>query len=280
MTVPDAVWELDRTPGSGAAWAFILLVFGLSVPFYLIGMTGWRLPGLPMLPLSALMGFVPMAAAMVLFARSGRGSAVFQLLARLFDPISWKGAIWLVLAVIFMPVVCLVEYGVLSQRSVALPAVRLETTNILFLLTAFLIGAIGEELGWQGYAYPALRRSHTVLGAALIIGVVWAIWHILPFLQLGRGGGWIMWHSLCAVALRVLIVWFFEASRQCMLIAVVFHAMINLSWAIFPAQGSAYDPFIAFLILAPTATVAALVGMPGNRRRAVANSSDLRTGDP
>ena len=272
--------EPDDAQRPAAAAVFFLLVFAFSVPFYLIGMTGWRLPGLPMLPLSALMGFVPMVVAMVLVARSGRGSAVLQLLPRLLDPISWKGVRWLVLAVIFMPVVCLIEYGVLAQRGVALPAVRLETTNILFLLAAFVVGAVGEEMGWQGYAYPALRRSHTVLGAALIIGVVWAIWHILPFAQLGRGGRWIMWHSLSAVALRMIIVWFFEASRQRMLIAVVFHAMINLSWAVFPAEGSAYDPFIAFIILAPTATVAALVGTPGNRRRAVADGFDSRTGDP
>lgn len=36
------------------AWVFFLLVFTLSVPFYLIGLTGLRLLGLPMLPLSAL----------------------------------------------------------------------------------------------------------------------------------------------------------------------------------------------------------------------------------
>jgi hypothetical protein len=41
---------------------FFLLVFGLSLPFYLLGAAGGRLPGLPFLPASALMAFVPMIA--------------------------------------------------------------------------------------------------------------------------------------------------------------------------------------------------------------------------
>lgn len=123
--VPDVARIPGQNPDDAsrpaAAAVSFLLVFALSVPFYLLGMTGWRLPGLPF---SALLGFVPMVAAMVLVARSGRGSAVFQLLARLFDPISWTGVMWLVLAVIFMPVVCLIEYGMLAQKGGAVLGAR------------------------------------------------------------------------------------------------------------------------------------------------------------
>lgn len=48
---------------TGQPWRFFLLVFLLSVPFYLLGATGARLIGLPLLPASAFMAFVPMAAA-------------------------------------------------------------------------------------------------------------------------------------------------------------------------------------------------------------------------
>lgn len=252
-------WEPEDAQRPAAASVFFLLVFALSVPFYLFGLTGWRLPGLPMLPLGALMGFVPMTAAMVLVARSGRGSAMIRLLARLFDPIGRTKVMWLGVAVLLMPLVCVIEYAALSQKGQALPPISFDAANALFLFAAFFVGAIGEELGWQGYAYPALRRSHTALGAALIIGIVWAAWHVLPFAQLGRGGGWILWHNLSAVTLRIIIVWLYENAGRNVLIAVIFHAMINLSWAVFPEQGSHYDPLVTLMILATLAAVIVLV---------------------
>lgn len=278
-TAPLRTEKPEQAQGRAAAWVFFLLVFASSVPLYLIGITGWRLPGLPMLPLSALMGFVPMAVAVLLLGRTGGHAAVIRLLASLCDPIRRAGVIWLCVAVVFMPLAGLIEYVVLTQRVTALPAFSFDPASVLFLFAAFFVGAIGEELGWQSYAYPALRGSHKMIGAALILGSVWAAWHVIPFAQLGHGVGWIFWHSLSAVALRVIIVWFFEAAGRHVLIAVIFHAMINLSWAVFPEDGSAYDPFVAFLIVGPIATVAALFGMPGTGRRAIADTSSAKTND-
>lgn len=68
-------------------------------------------------------------------------------------------------------------------------------------------------------------------------------------MQLGRSFEWIFWHSLSAVALRIVIVWLFENSGRGVLVAVLFHAMINVSWALFPNSGSYYDPAVTFAIL-------------------------------
>jgi hypothetical protein len=46
-----------------------------------------------------------------------------------------------------------------------------------FASTLVIVGLF-EELGWRGYALPLLQRSHTALGAALLLGVVWALWHL------------------------------------------------------------------------------------------------------
>ena len=42
---------------------YFTLILLLSVPFYLLSSTGLRMPGLPNLPASALMAFMPMVAA-------------------------------------------------------------------------------------------------------------------------------------------------------------------------------------------------------------------------
>lgn len=52
------------------------------------------------------------------------------------------------------------------------------------LIPALLIGPI-EELGWRGIALPLLQRRLAPLWSALIIGVVWAIWHTPAFFLSG-----------------------------------------------------------------------------------------------
>ncbi|MEP6780855.1 MAG: CPBP family intramembrane glutamic endopeptidase, partial [Gemmatimonadaceae bacterium] len=209
-----------------------------------------RLPGMTMLPLSALMTFVPMSVALFVVYQQRGASEVLAMLKREANSVTSNAARWYVTALVFMPVVCVLEFGVLRATGSALPALQVAPGEAIFLFAAFFVGAIGEEVGWQGYAYPFLRARHTALSAASVLGVIWALWHVIPFAQLGHNAHWIFWHGLCAVALRIIIVWLFENAQQRVLIAVLFHTMSNLSWAVFPVAGSYYDPFVAFVILA------------------------------
>ena len=159
------------------------------------------------------------------------------------------GVRWYLAALLLTPFVCVTEYAVLQLTGADLPAPRITPGESLSAFLIFFVGAIGEEVGWQGYAYPALRTRRNTLEAAVILGVVWALWHVVPFVQMGRSADWIVWHCLSTVALRVIIVWLFVNTHGSVFIAILFHTMVNLAWALFPDHGSHYDPFIAFLIL-------------------------------
>jgi uncharacterized protein len=229
---------------------FFVLVFVLSTPFYILGASGAKFPGLPFLPASALMGFVPAIAAMMLFYWQGGSKGAVAFLKSAFAYGRDRGAGWILVALLFMPVVCVLEFGVLRLTGSAVPIPQILPIQAIFFFIAFFIEAIGEELGWQGYAYPRLRNSTTVIGSALALGIVWALWHFIPFVEMGRSTSWIFWHLLGTVLLRLIIVWLYENTGQSILIAVVFHTMINLTFALFPIAGSFYDPFVAFLVLA------------------------------
>ena len=132
---------------------------------------------------------------------------------------------------------------------------------VLPAFTLFFLGASGEEVGWQGYAYPALAGRHTALNCALIIGTVWALWHVIPFAVMGRCTAWIVWHSVAMVLMRILIVWLVVNAGHSLMIAVLFHAMSNSVWGLFSNYDPFYDPatLCAVLIL-PVLAVVALWG--------------------
>lgn len=49
------------------------------------------------------------------------------------------------------------------------------------LLLVFLIGGYGEELGWRGFALSRLQERFGALGGALVLGLLWAGWHLPTF---------------------------------------------------------------------------------------------------
>lgn len=238
---------------------FFLLVMLLSFPFYVLGTTGNRFPIATFLPLSALMTFLPMIAALILVYRQGGVGGAKEFLVRAFDYRRIKGVAWVLAALLLMPIIALLEYGVLRVGGRALPDAQFfAVAEIVAFFLMFFIGAVGEELGWQGYAYARLNHGRSALNAALIIGAIWALWHVIPYAQMGRSAEWILWQCLGTIALRVIIVWLFVNTGQSVVVSVLFHTMINMPWGLIQNYGLFYDPFVMFVILALVACVAAV----------------------
>jgi hypothetical protein len=91
---------------------------------------------------------------------------------------------------------------------------------------------------------------------------VWAIWHIVPLVQVHRSPVWIAWWCLGTVAARVLIVWLYNNTGKCVFAAAVFHTMMNVSWQLFPIHGSYFDERINGVIMAFVAAVVVIIWGP------------------
>ena len=107
------------------------------------------------------------------------------------------------------------------------------------LLHALLLGPI-EEFGWRGLALPLMQRKLSPFWAGLILGVIWALWHIPSFLIGGMPQtAWAAGpYFLGIVAISVIMTPFFNATKGSLLMAVLYHfQMMN---PIFP-DAQPYD---------------------------------------
>jgi membrane protease YdiL (CAAX protease family) len=217
---------------------------------------------LPALPISALGFLCPVTAAAILVHRETGWAGVAALLKRSFDfgRIQSKG--WLAPLLLLQPGIMLMSFVVMRLAGVSVPVPHIALIPALALFAVFFIGGLGEELGWSGYATDPLEDRFGALRASLIIGLVWAVWHFIGLAQAHRSLEFIAWWSLGTLSYRVIIVWLYNNTGRSVFVAAVFHAMINLTWQLFPVDGSFYDPRITGLIAAAVAVVITIVWGP------------------
>jgi uncharacterized protein len=241
--------------------AFFLLVFALSAPFWLLGaVTDHQL--MPGLSVSALMAFCPLLAALILVRREGGAAGVTQLLRRSFDFKRIRSKRWFAPILLVMPGVSLVVYGLMHWMDLPVPALQFSWLAALLMFFAFFIGALGEELGWSGYALDPLQGRWTAMTASLVLGVVGIFWHIVPLVLLHRPPAWIAWWCLYAVAARVLMVWLFNNTGKSVFAVALFHATLNLSYMLFPVSGSHFDMRLGGLVMAFVAALLVVLWGP------------------
>jgi hypothetical protein len=79
--------------------------------------------------------------------------------------------------------------------------------------------------------------------------MVWAVWHIIPYIQTHQTATWIVWQCIGTVLLRIIMVWLFNNTDKSVFAMILFHTMINISPYLIPHYGPHYDPFIFTILL-------------------------------
>jgi membrane protease YdiL (CAAX protease family) len=222
------------------------LVLVLTIPFWLFG--GAKLPIPVDLPVSALASFNPLIAALILAYRRDGSRGSKALLRKALDYKKIKHKIWYLPILFLNPMIVILSYAVMRLVELPLPNPQIPWLMAPVFFLAFFIAAIGEELGWMGYAFDPMQDRWGALKASLVLGLVWALFHLIPDVQNGRTANWILWYRLGTVATRVLIVWLYNNTGKSVFATILFHAMDNLSWVLFPNYGSHYNPFITSMI--------------------------------
>jgi membrane protease YdiL (CAAX protease family) len=122
-------------------------------------------------------------------------------------------------------------------------------------------GGMSEEFGWRGYALPRLQARWNALVSSIILGVIWAVWHVpLWFLAGSSQQGSSFWPFLTSLVLTsILYTWLFNNAKGSILVAVVFHAVGNTVAQMFP--GSTANLFY-WLVLGLTVVLVVIVYSP------------------
>ncbi|HEX9037895.1 MAG TPA: type II CAAX endopeptidase family protein [Ktedonobacterales bacterium] len=269
--VPDATHPAD--PSGGGLIAFIrrrpltsyfLLTYALAwlgwTPFVLSesGLGVLRFQADPLLLLGSL---GPCAAGFIMAAITGGKPGVRDLLRRL---IQWRvGWQWYLFVLVVVPGVPLLGFLVLPgvAKTLYLPSVQFALQFVLFflqfLLTVNLIQALEEEPGWRGFALPRLQQRYGPLLGTLILGSLWAGYHLPLFLTTAFADrtpfGFAVF-LLASIAISLVLTWVYNSARGSVLLTILAHAAIIASGIasgamnLFPADILEKDTYPAITI--------------------------------
>lgn len=223
------------------------------------------LPGGLGFVLAMLGSLVPSTVAILLIAILHGRRGVRKLLGRLL--MGRIGLHWY-LAVLLLPMLVPLGIGLSVVFGGSAPEVDATIASALFLLvfSIFPGSALGEELGWRGFALPHLQKEHTALGASLVIGSFWGFWH-LPLWLTGTDShppSMFPAFVLAVIAMSVTCTWLYNSTGGSLLIVVLYHATANLpiTLLITPLGEQGTRPFLIYLALFVVVT-AAIVAAAG-----------------
>ena len=104
----------------------------------------------------------------------------------------------------------------------------------------------GEEIGWRGYALPRMSDQFGLASASVILGIIWAIWHLPLFLVPGSDtfGQSFPLYLLQVTALSVAAAWLYWRTNGSLLLVMLLHASINNTKNMVPSvDPGATNPF-------------------------------------
>jgi membrane protease YdiL (CAAX protease family) len=222
------------------AWGILgLYIFSSETMVRLFGnLTGQH-------PLFYVAVYAPAIAALsVISYRKGLGG-IQRFLSRL---LLWRTSIyWYVMLILVVP---LVFYISALFKPGALDTLFPFSSVTAYLTALFLMAIKGpiEEIGWRGLALPMLQRRMAPIWASLVLGVIWAVWHLPAFmLSSTPQSAWALTPFLVGtLALSVIVTPLFNHSRGSILLPAIFHLqVINPLWP----DAQPYDTWL-FLVVA------------------------------
>jgi uncharacterized protein len=235
--------------------AFFVLTFAIAWSIWLP--LGFLVPENPLLSLPG--AWAPTISALILIGLSEGRSGVSRFLKKILH---WRVRLQWYLVVLFgIAVIAYLAIGVGSLFDIPAPELTLPSglpremligfLPVVFIINIFAGGPLAEDIGWRGYILPKMREQMTALHASLIIGVIWAIWHlpyfIFPAWHGAVGNVPFFWFVLSTTSWSVLFAWVY-VNTESILMPVLFHAAINTTLGTLGVLGQSNGDLIPLML--------------------------------
>lgn len=241
-----------------ALWFFVLaFIFTYGLSF--LAASAW-LPSVLKTVFLIFYQFGPTVAALIVAHALGGWREIKQLLKKV---LIWRVGIQWYLFVFLFPVAArLLAVGVnvllggeppkfFSSATVGVSGIN--PMLILLFVGVFIRPSLVEEIGWRGFALPRMQERFGALGASLLLGLLWGLWHFHP-LNYPAYKDWMLWFLLMTVLASVIYTWVYNNTGGSVLLSALFHAATNFSEYVVPISpvntGAGITPdFIALRVV-------------------------------
>ena len=217
--------------------AFFLAAYALMWACFFTVASGVVPEHSPLSTFLLLLGtFAPSLSAVWLTARFEGATGVRALLERIFRfEVRWQ---YYVFAVTYIAVIKLV--AALIHRAIMGAWPRFGTEAWYVMIVAIIFSTpvqAGEEVGWRGYALPQLAARFGWRWASILLGVIWAFWHLPQFFlhQSDTYGQSFLIFMLQVTAISVAMAWLYARTNGSLLLTMLMHASVNNTKDIVPS---------------------------------------------
>ncbi len=267
------IWMNTHSSKHTSPWLFFVLTFSWTwvfwIPAALLGMSADKVP---VQVLIALGGIGPLVAAIFLTCITQNRQGRRDYWRRVID-FKRIGKYWY--AVILLAVPILTGLAVLTdiflggsgaQMEAAERFLRKPSAILPFAIFILFFGPVPEELGWRGYALDRLQVKWNALTSSLVLGLLWAMWHLPLFYITGTFQNNLGFHSLffwmymiVLIPHAILYTWIYNNNRRSTLSAVLFHFTVNFVGQLFELSERAEICLFLFWLIAAAAVTKKMV---------------------
>ncbi len=236
--------------------AFFVLTFVISAPAYIIASV---VPQEMVMLTGLIVALAPITAALILAYRENRADGVKSLLKRCFDHKKIVRKIWYAPILFLIPVLFLLASGATILTREPLPDTLFPVAAAPIAFLMFFIFALFEEIGWMGYAFDPMEERWNALVASVILGTIWATWHIPLYILAGQGPLRIIAQLISLIAIRTLIAWVYNNTGKSVFASILIHAVYNVCTLAIASFYISLGHLITCILLIITAVIVAFL---------------------